>query len=289
MSISEDQGRAPPPPSAALSFLALPGIDPLFWSSVRAEVPSAWWTHVPFAHWLVSAMRPGVIVELGSHAGVSYSAMCEGVKRLGLDTKCYAVDTWEGDKHAGGYSNEIFDNLKQFNDAHYASFSTMLRCTFDEALNRFADNSIDLLHIDGLHTYEAVKHDFESWRCKLTAHGVVLFHDTNEHRDDFGVWKLWAELCAEGLPHFEFLHGHGLGVLAVGAQVSPAVLQLCAATGNPAETALRERFSGLGDRIQQTAQLQNELHSLRRQLNDVRASVSWKLTVPLRKLSGLKE
>ncbi len=277
MSISQDQGTALPPGSAALSLLASPDLAPLFWGTMRGNVPSAWWTHLPFAHWLVSAMQPGVIVELGSHAGVSYSAMCETVKRCGLQSRCYAVDTWEGDKHAGAYSNAIYDDLKQFNDVHYASFSTMLRCTFDDALERFADGSIDLLHIDGLHTYDAVKHDFESWRSKLTQNAVVLFHDTNEYHSDFGVWKLWAELRAEGLPYFEFLHGHGLGVLAVGPQVAPAVLQLCAATGTPQEAILRQRFSTLGEVI--------EHESLSAELARMKASRWWKLIKPLRRLT----
>ncbi|CAI8751623.1 protein of unknown function [Methylocaldum szegediense] len=35
------------------------------------------------------------------------------------DLTCYAVDTWMGDEHAGWYGNEIFDELKNFNDKRY--------------------------------------------------------------------------------------------------------------------------------------------------------------------------
>jgi hypothetical protein len=84
---------------------------------------------------------------------------------------------------------------------------------FDDALNQFKDHSIDLLHIDGLHTYEQVKHDFNTWKPKLSDDAVVLFHDVNEFRDDFGVHQLFNELIKDYKYHVIFPHAHGLGLI----------------------------------------------------------------------------
>src|SRR5262249_52932198 len=94
---------------------------------------------------------------------------------------------------------------------------------------------------------EAVRHDFEAWQPKLSNCAVVLMHDTNERRENFGVWRLWAELRQQ-VPSFEFQHGHGLGGLATWTNV-PGGLPGVFAPRNPPDTAtLRERFALLGER-----------------------------------------
>jgi len=62
--------------------------------------------------------------------------------------------------------------------------------TFDEAATQFQNESIDLLHIDGMHTYEAVKRDFEQWWPKMRPGGIVLLDDSAHTENDFGVWVL---------------------------------------------------------------------------------------------------
>jgi O-antigen biosynthesis protein len=230
----------------ALRALSDPSLDPLFWRAERLGAPSAWWQHVPFAHWVMCATAPRVLVELGTHTGVSYAAFCQAVARERLATRCHAVDTWRGDPHAGAYGPEILDELRPFHDERFGAFSTLLQCSFDEALDHFEDGSIDLLHIDGLHTYQAVRHDFESWLLKLSDKAVVLFHDVNERSGDFGVWRLWGEL-RQRYPAFEFVHGHGLGVLAVGQDPPAPIAALCEL--NPDAVAMiRMRFARLGER-----------------------------------------
>lgn len=178
--------------------------------------PLSWLGHIPFASWLTTTLAPRVFVELGSYSGTSYFSFCQTVRDAGISTRCFAVDTWAGDEHTGGYGEGVFESFSAHNEINYASFSKALRMRFEDAVEQFADGSVDLLHIDGLHTYQAVKSDFETWRSKLSDVGVVLFHDTAVEREGFGVGQYWSEVSAQ-YPSFEFSHSNGLGVLLVGS------------------------------------------------------------------------
>ena len=213
--------------------------------------PSAWTGHVPFAFWIVEAMAPATLVELGTHYGTSFLGFCQAISARGGGTRAFAVDTWEGDEHAGHYGDEVYNQLAPVVQKKYARFAQLLRMRFDQALPTFRDGEVDLLHIDGLHTYEAVKDDFESWLPKLSRRGVVLFHDTQVRERGFGVWKLWDELRAR-YPSFEFSHTHGLGVLLVGDEQPEALRALCG-LDEGGRALVDHAFEALGQRVVQLA------------------------------------
>jgi hypothetical protein len=87
------------------------------------------------------------------------------------------------------------------------------------ASREFSDSSIDLLHIDGYHTREAVSQDFSTWLPKVRDGGVVLFHDimvrSSEGHPNFGVWSFWDDLKAQHKT-WQFAHGFGLGIFIKG-------------------------------------------------------------------------
>jgi glycosyltransferase involved in cell wall biosynthesis len=197
--------------------------------------------------YLMAAIRPRSFVELGTYYGVSYCAFCQAVHELGLASRCTAVDTWAGDAHMGEYPKDILDDLRRHHDPLYGSFSRLLQSNFDDAADGFAPGSIDLLHIDGYHTYDAVKHDFETWLPKLSRSAIVLFHDTNEFKKDFGVWRFIDELFMR-YPLFEFLHGHGLAMVAVGDS-PPAEVQPFFSADSANTRVIRSCFEALGHRV----------------------------------------
>ena len=51
---------------------------------------SAWTGHLPFAFWLVAELRPSLLVELGTHHGLSYFGFCQAVRHGDLQTLIYS-------------------------------------------------------------------------------------------------------------------------------------------------------------------------------------------------------
>jgi GT2 family glycosyltransferase len=252
--------------------------DELFWEPIRLVPPEPWVGHIPFAFWLVKALRPEIFVELGTHSGNSFSAFCQAIAGFGIPGRAFAVDTWQGDEHAGSYGEEVFADLTAFNNAHYLGFATLLRTTFDDARKYFADASIDLLHIDGLHSYDAVKHDFDNWRDALSDRAVVVFHDINVRERGFGVWQLWRELSLQ-YPAFQFDHSHGLGVVGVGPEQVPLLRHLYEMDRDQhAAAGVRRWFSLRGVAVQHLAQVSSASIERARQqdeLDRLRQTLSW--------------
>ena len=176
-----------------MKLIASKALTPLY------EGPSSWWEHVPVAHAITEITQPSVVVELGTHYGVSFFSFCEAAEVYSKDTYIYAIDTWEGDEQAGYYADDVYRSVSEYRNRFYSQRSQLIRCTFDEASKLFTEQSIDILHIDGLHTYEAVSHDFNVWISKVKEEGTIIFHDWNVRRGDFGVWKFWDELKKDKL------------------------------------------------------------------------------------------
>lgn len=173
---------------------------------------STWVDHMPFGYDLVAALRPKLLVELGTHKGLSFFTFCQAMKEQSIDGTCYGVDTFEGDVHTDKYDESVFNAVQGHARANYHGVAYLMRMLFNDALAHFSSQSIDLLHIDGLHTYEAVNEDFRNWYPKVKPGGVILFHDVMARLQDFGCWKFWEETAPQH-ETFTFHHGFGLGVL----------------------------------------------------------------------------
>src|SRR5262245_45601267 len=112
----------------------------VFQEPERLVYPPSWVEHIPFAFWIVDALRPGCFVELGTLSGNSYGAFAQAVDVLRLSTTCYSIDTWKGDLHTGVYDEETFNDWRNYHDRRFSSFSRIIRAQFSDAVKQFSDD-----------------------------------------------------------------------------------------------------------------------------------------------------
>ncbi len=112
------------------------------------------------------------MVEIGSYLGASSCFLAAAAKeKKGF---LYCVDTWKNE----GMTEGPRDTYETFlnNTRRYRKLIEPIRLNSKEAASNF-DRTVDLLFIDGDHSYETVKTDLKSWLPKLSAGGLLLMHD----------------------------------------------------------------------------------------------------------------
>ena len=233
-----------------------------YFYNVKHYKQSAWLGHAPFMKFVVRELKPKTFVELGTHNGFSYFVTCQSIVETGLDCKAFAVDHWIGDAQAGFFNQTVYDQVVETNE-EYKHFSTLLKMSFSNATEVISDSSVDLLHIDGYHSYESVSEDFFSWLPKMTANGVILLHDIHVRRNTFGVYKLWAEIKKK-YQTMEFVGSHGLGVVFLGEIPRGLFSELFEISNSGNLAQIQGTFGSISDSVMQSLLLQKSASLIER-------------------------
>src|SRR3954451_13525839 len=99
----------------------------------------------------MDVLRPHSIVELGTFQGYSCFVFAEGARRLGLDCSISALDSWEGDDHAGHYGDSVYEKSAAVAARDYPDSVRLVRGYFEQSRPLFAADSVYPLHIAGRH------------------------------------------------------------------------------------------------------------------------------------------
>jgi len=152
-------------------------------------------------------MKPRVAVEIGSARGKSACYIGMAIKHNGSG-QLYAIDphtstNWNDDNSVDTY-NIMRSNLQELD---LTDIVTVLREYSGTALAKLP-KPIDVLFIDGDHSYEGVKADWDNFTPHMSRFGVIVFHDTiwdlkpnsKWYRQDMGVPRFVDELRRSGYP-----------------------------------------------------------------------------------------
>jgi predicted O-methyltransferase YrrM len=156
---------------------------------------------------LARSMKPRVCVEIGSARGKSACAIGLALRRNG-GGKLYAIDPHQPTEWNDTDSTDSLAIITgHLQKAGVADFVEIVRKTSAEAANGWR-HSIDLIFIDGDHSYAGVKDDWDRFIPHVSEFGVVVFHDTlwdlrpdsKLSRADMGVPRFVDDLRTLGYP-----------------------------------------------------------------------------------------
>ncbi len=198
------------PPAQMVDFAMTTDNYFLQTSQVRSEI-------VALAE-MIAQRHPKTVVEIGTAHGGTLFLWC----RLAHPEATLVSLDLPGGIHGGGYPYwkswiyRRFPLPKQHlhllrGDSHKPEMQARLKSTLP------GDGKVDFLFIDGDHTYEGVKSDFEMYSGLVRPGGLIVFHDICKHAASMncGVDRFWQEV-KNGRRTREFVHDWNQGTCGIG-------------------------------------------------------------------------
>jgi predicted O-methyltransferase YrrM len=165
---------------------------------------------------IVARLNPKSLLEIGTNRG---GTLCVLSRLSAPDGTIISLDL-PGGEFGGGYKwfhAPIFKSFPHANQKLHLlrgdSHSVQMEIAVREIVGT---GKLDLLFIDGDHTYNGVKQDFETYSALVRPGGIVAFHDIVEHpsiRCD--VRRLWDEVKSN-YRHEEIIESHSQGWAGIG-------------------------------------------------------------------------
>ena len=164
----------------------------------------------------VYSIKPEIVVEIGTKFGGTFKIWCEvapGIKiSVDLVEGIHGGVTREATDKRNGMFKELYPNKCLFIEGNSHDNST-----YNNLVDTLNGKQIDFLFVDGDHTYEGVKQDYEMYSPLVRKGGYIAFHDINDtqrHRDrNVYVGKLWNELEGEKIEFNNHSDWAGIGVI----------------------------------------------------------------------------
>ena len=138
-----------------------------------------------------SCSKDAVALEIGSHLGASSCYIAAGLSKVNGHLFC--VDSWQNETMPEGEQNTFSDFRKNIHGLR--EYITPVRKMSNDVSNKDVKVPLNLVFIDGDHSYEAVKSDFELVQKWIAKDGIIAFHDFS-NSDYEGVTRVVGEALA---------------------------------------------------------------------------------------------
>ena len=144
------------------------------------------------------SFKTGKCAEIGSYCGKSACFIGYACKEVG--SKLYSVDHHRGSEEQQ-YGEEYFDeeiydfsanqvntlplflkNIRKFNLQDH--IEPMVMTSVDASFS--VPDNLDLIFIDGSHTFESARNDYLHWKPKLRPGGILAIHDVYDSEQEGG-------------------------------------------------------------------------------------------------------
>jgi predicted O-methyltransferase YrrM len=154
---------------------------------------------------IIKALQPRYVCEIGTDKGGTFYLWC---KSSSDDAVLVSIDLPSRKRYSPARRRLYRHFGKSKRQAlHFIASDSHQPATLELVRRAVGEHPLDFLFIDGDHTYEGSRQDYEMYAPLVRPGGLIAFHDIATERADCGVPRLWEEI-KRGYPGYrEIIYG----------------------------------------------------------------------------------